>query len=386
MSSSLESRFAVNFRHRVFFVRDLAGAGWPVMEEALDDTRRMLMVVEEAVDTAWPGWKESVAARLGKRLAGEPLVLGGGEKCKRDQKVWMRVVGAIHEHGIDRHSGVMVAGGGAFLDAVGFAAATAHRGVRLLRLPTTTLSQGDSGVGVKCGLNLFGKKNFLGAFAVPYAVVNDYGFLATQGERGRREGLVEAVKVAAIKDADFFEWLEANVAELRDLRVDAVEEAVRRSAELHFQHITEGGDPFEAGSSRPLDFGHWSAHKLESMSGYRLSHARAVGIGLAVDTLYSHAVGLLPQDDACRMLRLLHRLGLRLHHNMLERRDSTGAREVLAGVEEFREHLGGRLTVLMLEAIGRGRDVNELDGELVDRCVAALATGAWMEECFTPGI
>ena len=124
------------------------------------------------------------------------MVLPGGEACKQDESVYRAIVAAVHERGIDRHSAVVAVGGGAFLDAAGFAAATAHRGVRLVRLPTTVLSQADSGVGVKNGLNTFGKKNFTGSFHVPFAVLNDFALLETQSADGQRAGMIEAVKVA----------------------------------------------------------------------------------------------------------------------------------------------------------------------------------------------
>ena len=120
----------------------------------------------------------------------------------------MSVHRAIHEYGIDRHAYVLAVGGGALLDMVGYAAATAHRGVRLVRVPTTVLSQNDSGIGVKNSVNAFGKKNFLGTFAPPFAVFNDFTFLTTLSDRDWRAGISEAIKVALLKDATFFAFLE----------------------------------------------------------------------------------------------------------------------------------------------------------------------------------
>ena len=127
-------------------------------------------------------------------------VFPGGEAAKADDHLVREVWAAIDAAHLDRHSYALVIGGGAFLDAVGYAAATAHRGVRLIRFPTTTLSQDDSGVGVKCAVNAFGKKNWVGAFSVPFAVINDFQFLHTQDEETRRGGLIEAVKVALVRD------------------------------------------------------------------------------------------------------------------------------------------------------------------------------------------
>ena len=131
---------------------------------------------------------------------------------------------------IDRHSYVVAIGGGAVLDAVGYAAATAHRGVRLVRVPTTTLSQDDSAVGVKNGINAFGKKNFVGTFAPPHAVLNDFDLLTTLDDRDWRAGISEAVKVALLKDSAFFAWIEQHARELDERSLDAMAMLVHRCA------------------------------------------------------------------------------------------------------------------------------------------------------------
>ena len=165
------------------------------------------------------------------------------------------------------------------MDMAGLAAATAHRGVRHIRIPTTTLSQCDSGVGVKNGINAFGKKNFIGTFAPPFAVINDFQLLAPLSPRDKRAGFAEAVKVACIRSREFFDALEEDAAALAQFQPDAMRKLIRRCAELHMDHIATSGDPFEFGSARPLDFGHWSAHKLEQLSDFKIRHGEAVAIG-----------------------------------------------------------------------------------------------------------
>ena len=377
MMSRYDFQIPLTFKHRIVFTRDAFGAGLQDLADLFADAageKRGLILIEDAVARAWPGLES--AAREGMRSIGFEIadlaVLPGGEQVKADdalvREVW-RLIDAAH---LDRHSYVVVIGGGAFLDAVGFAAATAHRGMRLVRVPTTTLAQCDSGVGVKCAINGFGKKNWIGSFAVPYAVVNDFAFLQSLDPITHRAGLIEAVKVALVKDREFFEWIEARLAGLAALDAPLLEACVERSAMLHARHIAEGGDAFESGSSRPLDFGHWAAHKLESMTGGELSHAPAVAIGLALDVLYSVEVGLVPSALAERVLAVISGLGLATFHPALDQRDACGRRVVLDGLEEFREHLGGRLTVMMLGEIGRGVDVHELDVEALGRCIDRL--------------
>jgi 3-dehydroquinate synthase len=367
----------VCFKHRVLFGRDVFQPDRQGLREILAEGggRRALVVIDQGMATAWPTLADEITAffqEVPVDLRGiHPLP--GGEAVKADdhlvREVW-KLIDAAH---LDRHSYLLAIGGGAFLDAAGFAAATAHRGVRLIRFPTTTLSQDDSGVGVKCAINGFGRKNWIGAFAVPFAVIHDFRFLHSQDEDTRRAGLIEAVKVALVKDAAFFAWIEAHAADLAALEPTVLEECVQRSSLLHAQHIATSGDPFETGSSRPLDFGHWAAHKLEALSGYTLDHARAVAIGVALDTLYSTASGMAPAGLADRVSHVLETLRLPTHHPLLDQRDAAGQALVLEGLDEFREHLGGDLTVLMLEDVGRGRDVHEIDGDLMIRCIERLA-------------
>ena len=336
--------------------------------------RRALVLVENQVAAAWPGLVESIGgyfSAMAVELAGIHL-LPGGESAKADDGIARRIWELIATAHLDRHSYLLAIGGGAFLDVAGYAAATAHRGVRLIRFPTTTLAQDDSGVGVKCAINAFGKKNWVGSFAVPFAVINDLDFLHTQPEETRRAGLIEAVKVALVKDRGFFEWIEANLAPLAALEKSVLETCVERSAMLHARHIAEGGDPFETGSSRPLDFGHWAAHKLESLTSYQLPHDRAVAVGLALDTLYAARSGMLAAATADRVLAVLRVLKLAHYHPALDQRDAGGRRLVLDGLDEFREHLGGELTVLMPRDIGRCEDIHHFNDEILGRCIDEL--------------
>ena len=375
--SGEDFNITVSFQHRVRFTRGAFAPGNRLMADLLETRGRskVLVFVENGLRNFFPQLEEEIqdyfSEIAGLRLTGVEW-LAGGEEAKRDDQVYQDAMAAIERHHIDRHSYVVVIGGGAFLDVIGFAASTGHRGVRLVRFPTTTLSQDDSGVGVKNGINAFGKKNFIGTFAVPYAVVNDFQFLHTQPELTRRAGLIEAVKVALVRDGEFFDWLEDNVNGLLSLNEEILEEAVQRSAIHHAKHISQGGDPFELGSSRPLDYGHWAAHKLEQLTDFELSHGEAVSVGVALDTLYAAKIGLLKTLDAERVLKLIEGLELPIWHEALELRDSKGRRRVFNGLEEFREHLGGELTVLLLEEAGVGVDVHEIDEAIWESCAEEL--------------
>jgi 3-dehydroquinate synthase len=301
-------------------------------------------------------------------LVDEILVMPGGEIVKNDSQYLDQTLLAINKYGIDRHSFVAAIGGGAFLDMVGYASTIAHRGVKHIRIPTTVLSQNDSGVGVKNGVNFLGKKNFLGTFSPPVAVFNDSTFLNSLSERDWRSGISEAVKVALIKDLPFFEWLETNALSMAKREMEVMQEQIFRSAALHTNHISSG-DPFEMGSARPLDFGHWAAHKLEYLTNFEIRHGEAVAIGIALDSIYSQLLGLISQEEVNRIITLLKNLGFTLYHEKLGENDKLNLWE---GLNEFREHLGGQLTITILEKLGKGREIHEVNFELMKQAVDEL--------------
>ncbi|MBE9639671.1 3-dehydroquinate synthase [Salipiger mangrovisoli] len=378
--------FSVDYEYRVVFTRGLFDPGNPALRDALAagaGTRRQrcLVFVDRDLLAHLPTLSDAIGSYFRERVEGvdlvaPPIAVAGGEAVKAGFETVFELYRLILEHSIDRHSYVLAVGGGAVLDAVGMAAATAHRGIRHIRVPTTVLSQNDSGVGVKNAVNFEGSKNFAGSFAPPWAVLNDFDLLETLPAATRRSGISEAVKVSLIRDPDFFSWLEANATRLKHFEPEAEEYMIRRSAELHMRQIALGGDPFERGSARPLDFGHWSAHKLEGLTHYEVSHGDAVAMGIALDARYSVLAGLLAPGLEERVLAVLRALGLPIWHDALAGRDADGRLEILVGLEEFREHLGGELTVTLLAGLGVGVEVNEMRPDLVAEALAWLAARA----------
>jgi len=371
MLSRIERTVTVNWRHQVLFTQNVFDAENATLRNTLVDgedrePRKTLVVVDEALAQAQPTLVTQLKTYFKTHadaldLVCPPLVMEGGERTKNSYFHVSEVHSQIDRYHIDRHSYLICIGGGALLDMVGLAAATAHRGIRHVRIPTTTLSQDDSGVGVKNGINAFGKKNFIGTFAPPFAVINDFQLLATLQPRDKRNGYVEAVKVACIRDSEFFDQIERDAEALRGFEAAAVQRLIHRCAELHMNHIATSGDPFEMGSARPLDFGHWAAHKLEQISEYRIRHGEAVAIGIALDCIYAREMGHLPSEDCERILQLLEQLDFSLWTQDLLHEDGDGRLVVLDGLEEFREHLGGRLTITLLRGIGEGFEVHEMN-------------------------
>lgn len=367
----LQQSFSVRFDYKVFFTTHLFSPENPAFGKFIEGERKkdtppkVFFVLDEGVVAHHPDLINHIRSYFkgfpSLQLV-EEMIIPGGEQAKNDEELFHQIVAAVNTRKIDRHSYLVAIGGGSVLDLAGYAAAVSHRGIRHIRIPTTVLSQNDSGVGVKNGINYFKKKNFLGTFAPPVAVFNDSHFLTTLEDVDWRSGISEAIKVALIKDAPFFQWLVQNATLLAKRDMPAMQYLIKRCADLHMQHI-RGGDPFEMGSARPLDFGHWSAHKLEQLAGFNIRHGEAVAIGIALDCVYSHLSGRLSREALDQILELHQVLGLGITHPLLEVSDDKSP--LLLGLEEFREHLGGRLTITLLNDIGKGVEVHEMDSALI---------------------
>ncbi|MBN3887222.1 MAG: 3-dehydroquinate synthase [Nostoc sp.] len=383
-SRLIHQRVAVTFNYEVYFTQNLFELKNPTLAQVIaadEETKpkKLVAVVDAGILQYQPELVKQLVAYTKfyaevLAIAAEPMIISGGEAAKNDRTLVEQIQQQIEAAGLCRHSYILAIGGGAVLDLVGYAAATAHRGIRLIRVPTTVLAQNDSGVGVKNGINAFGKKNFLGTFAPPYAVINDSAFLTTLDDRDWRSGIAEAVKVSLIKDASFFDFIHSHTVALGRRDMDTMQQVIYRCAQLHLEHIANGGDPFEMGSSRPLDFGHWAAHKLEHLTNYRLRHGEAVAIGIALDSTYSYLAGLLDCSEWQRILNTLSALGFTLYvpelaHKLSQLEDPHC---LFRGLTEFREHLGGELTLTLLQGIGKRIEVHEVNLLLYRQAISLL--------------
>lgn len=375
-------RITVTFDYPVHFVHGVFAPDRNLLADVLDRRHelrrhRCLAVVDQGVAAAHGTIVSDIGQYFRARkdrleLACPPLVMPGGESAKTSWNAVGDLISTLGRLHMDRQGFVIAVGGGSLLDMVGFAAAIVHRGLRLVRVPSTTLAQADAGIGVKNGLDEHGMKNFVGAFAPPFAVINDFDLVRTLSDEHWIGGLAEAFKVATIADAGLFHMLCRSARALRDRDQKTMEQAVYRCAVLHLEHIRTAGDPFEMGSARPMDFGHWAAHKLESMTEFRLPHGQAVAVGLAVDACYACHRGLLGGEDFHALLAALMDCGLPIWHEALDRRDDDGRLAVLQGLNDFREHLGGALTVTLPDGLGARTEVHEMNAELIEQCIAEL--------------
>jgi 3-dehydroquinate synthase len=366
----------IDATHRVWWVSDAMHADGACWRDALAGIEGACVAfVDDGVAAAWPGLAERLHAVV--REAAPHLSLRaietvpGGEACKQGLHHAERVARACFDLGVSRRGAVVAVGGGAALDAVGFGAAMAHRGVPLVRVPTTTLAQDDSAMGVKCGVNAFGQKNALGAFGAPHAVICCERLLGTLDDTHWLGGFSEAVKIALLKDAAMLAAIERGAAAVRARDMTVAGPIIRRSAELHRAHILGGGDAFETDSGRPLDHGHWAAHRLEALSDWRLPHGQAVAVGIALDACIALELGLLDAATCARILAVLRALGLPVFHPLLEPVD-----RLVTGLEQFRQHLGGRLSVPLITAPGAFTEVHALPPATVEAAVRRLPRGA----------
>ena len=374
--------FSVPFDYPVYFTRDVFARENGLLASTLDrlnESRRhrVLIYLDAGVASAHPRLAVQIKDYFHARpetleLCSSPEIIPGGEAAKGSWERVRDVLWTIGNHHLDRQSFVLAMGGGSVLDMVGFATSLVHRGLRLVRMPTTVLAQCDAGIGVKNGMNEHGMKNFIGTFSPPFAVLNDFSFLGTLSERDWTGGVVEAFKVAIIKDREFFRFLCENADRLRARDQKVMETTIHRAALLHLEHIRTGGDPFELGAARPLDFGHWAAHKLESLSGYAIGHGQAVAVGIAIDSFYASRQGLLGPEEFEAIIDGMTRVGLPIWDNLLDSRTPEGIPVILEGLEQFREHLGGILTVTLPDSIGRKREVHEMYPNVIEEALAYL--------------
>jgi len=257
----------------------------------------------------------SYASDLAPRLAQHGLLLGEvcfvpsgeGSKCFSQLE---RVCGALLDLGIERRHAVIALGGGVTGDLAGFAAAIVKRGVRLVQIPTTLLSQVDSSVGGKTGINSRHGKNLIGAFHQPSLVLADLGTLETLSPREFRAGYAEVVKYGALGDAAFFAWLEANGARVFAREPGALTYAIERSCQMKADIVAR--DELETGDRALLNLGHTFGHAVEAWAGYSgdVLHGEGVALGMVLAAEFSHAQGLCGASVAGRLKAHLGALGL----------------------------------------------------------------------------
>ena len=327
---------------------------------------RLVVITDEHVATAQ---LPRLAAGL-ETLVVEPIVLPAGEATK-SWTVLETLTDRLIELGIERGDRIVALGGGVIGDLVGFAAAILKRGCGFVQMPTSLLAQVDSSVGGKTAINSRAGKNLIGAFHQPDCVLIDPRTLETLPPRELRAGYAEVVKYGLIDDAGFFDWCEANAADLiagdRSAQLHAIAHSVAAKARI------VGEDERETSGTRALlNLGHTFGHALEAETGFsdRLLHGEAVACGMALAFRFSAAQGLCPVEDAARVSAHIAAAGLPA--TLAEARVDASGETLVAHMAHDKKMAGGRLPFLLARGIGASflaRDVDLgsvarfLDGE-----------------------
>ena len=372
----LAQTFTINYNYKIHFTRGLFNEDNFLLMKILGKNARVMVFI----DSGFADTNPAVLDQLIKWFPNHPEVtlLGaieivfGGEQIKQNFNYIKAMSKKMLDAKVCRHSYILIIGGGAVLDAVGFVASIFHRGVNYIRIPTTTLSQADSGVGVKNGVNLFDIKNLFGTFSPPYAVINDLLYLESLSYKDALSGLSEAFKVAIIKSPKFYEQLKNCADEIKDMNLDIVEKVVMNCTKIHHQHIASSKDPFERGNTRPLDYGHWVAHRLEQMSKNKIRHGEAVAVGIVFDSYCAVELDILPKKIADDIYDTMQKAGFTLYYDVMIKKDTKGELALLDGLDEFREHLGGELTLVMPTEIGKTITINNLPKNIIVKVLKCL--------------
>lgn len=376
----INQSFKVDFKYKIIFTHDIFNTKNLDIIKTLNITNKNRKKVIIFIDKNVHKTNENISKKIQDyfkkyeryvNLVCKPILITGGEKIKNHYNLVKYAYKLIDIYKICRQSYILAIGGGTIQDLIGFVASTAHRGIRLIRIPTTTLSQDDSGVGVKNGINFNHKKNFIGCFNTPYAVINDFLLLNSLKNENFIEGFSEAIKVSLIKNKKLFFLIKNNTSKILNRDNDITEKIIYECAKLHANHISKKGDPFETKSSRPLDFGHWAAHKIESLSKYKISHGKSVAIGIALDCTYSYILKILKKDDWKNIITTLIKLKLPIYCEELSNIENT-QKSIFNGLEEFREHLGGKLTITLIKNIGKKIDTHHINKNIYKKSIKLL--------------
>ena len=326
------------------------------------DGRRAAVVTNETVAPLYAGRVEKALAAAGARGTLR-IELPDGEAFK-DWQHLDRIFAALLAARADRDTVLVAVGGGVVGDMAGFAAASYQRGIAHLQVPTTLLAQVDSSVGGKTAINHPLGKNMIGAFHQPEAVIADTASLATLPPREYAAGLAEVVKYGAIRDPEFLDWIEANAAALLGREPSALAHAIRRSCEIKAEVVA--ADEREHGVRALLNFGHTFGHAIESAAGYgNWLHGEAVAAGMVLAARLSARMGRIPAAEAERLAALLARLQLPVEAPAFP------IDTWLEYLGRDKKNQGGRITLILLEELGRAAVVKDAPEQALRELLAA---------------
>jgi 3-dehydroquinate synthase len=325
---------------------------------------RTAVVTDRTVAKHWLEPTESSLAAAG--IPTSRIIVDEGEGSKSYSGL-EKVSEALIAARIERNDLVVALGGGVVGDLAGFAASILRRGVDFVQVPTSLLAQVDSSVGGKTGINSPQGKNLLGAFHQPVLVVADTSVLDTLSPRQFRAGYAEVAKYGALGDEAFFAWLEANHADIFSGGA-AREHAIATSCRAKAAIVSR--DERETGERALLNLGHTFGHALEAATGFsdRLFHGEGVSVGMVLAAEFSAKLGMISDQDAARIERHLASVGLPTHLQDIAGFAQEGladADALMALMAQDKKVKRGKLTFILLEAVGRAVIANDVEPSLV---------------------
>ncbi|MBJ8496612.1 3-dehydroquinate synthase [Acinetobacter oleivorans] len=327
--------------------------------------QQVMIVSNETVAPLYLSHYQEALKSLGKTVA--TCILPDGEKYKDIQHLNL-IFDALLEAGFNRDCTVLALGGGVIGDMAGFASACFQRGVYFVQVPTTLLSQVDSSVGGKTGINHPLGKNMLGAFQQPQVVLADMAQLNTLPDRELSAGLSEVIKYALLGDADFLVWLEQNMDGLIGRDADLLAEAVYRSC-AHKARIV-ANDEKEQGERALLNLGHTFGHAIESYLGYGTwLHGEAVAAGMVMAADLSQRLGWISSDDVERTKKIIQRANLPISCPKIP------LDEFLGYMAHDKKVLNGQLRLVLLKQLGQAVITKDFDVEFMKQAILANQHG-----------
>jgi len=335
----------------------------PELFEACSKASSIYIVTNTTVAPLYAERLSKTLASFGKSV--RTIALPDGESFK-DWKNLQTIFDELLKHGADRQTVLVALGGGVIGDMTGFAAASFMRGIRFIQVPTTLLSQVDSSVGGKTGINHPLGKNMIGAFHQPIAVIADLSTLKTLPPRELSAGLAEVIKHGAIADASFLDWIEANTSALLACDIEAMSHAVLRSCEIKSAVVS--ADEREGGVRATLNFGHTFGHAIEAGMGYgEWLHGEAVGCGMVMGAKLSCLLKKITQADADRLTRIIHAM------HLPTTAPKFGADRYIDLMQVDKKAEGGQIRYVLLEQIGKAYIATAPHEAVIE---TLLATGA----------
>ncbi|MCL1126417.1 3-dehydroquinate synthase family protein [Shewanella surugensis] len=303
-------------------------------------------------------------------LISPPIIISEKEQEKQSTII-KKLYPLFSQNALNKHSQIIAIGGGSLFDAVSFTVNTCYQGLPFIRVPSTVLSASDTSIKDQSNINIFSNGSPLSNVSRPLAVFNDFSLLNRSTTQDKHAGLVLIIKIAILKDAQFFNWLEVNANALFHCCPKENQYAIQRCAQLALQHTTSTAHFHEQEIISPLEYGHWSAYKLKKLSQDPLNDAQALAIGICLDAYYSTRIGLLHQDYSIRIVKLFNRVGFSLWHNALF--DNTrGELTLLKGLDEFRLKFGPTLHIPLLTSIGYSKTIHNIDHDVMKEAVEDL--------------